>query len=195
MNNPRLSVLVPAIVERVGDKLTVLLDHLQGQAAGRPVEILSFVDNCKRTIGEKRDALVQLSRGDYVIFVDDDDWVANNYVHALLELADVNADVICVTSRCFIDDDPSFLVRFDLHHKDNEQAHKVDGVPQDLTRPPWHVCAWRGEIARRHHFPATNYGEDWAWAKKCNADAETQARIGQDIHVYRFNSQVSRAIP
>jgi hypothetical protein len=40
---------------------------------GKDIEILLFLDNKKRTVGGKRDALVQMSRGKYFMFVDDDD--------------------------------------------------------------------------------------------------------------------------
>jgi len=92
---PLLSILTPAIPERL-PKLQRLAGQLEPQLRQFPhsVEWLSFIDprGC-RTIGEKRDELVQLARGQFVAFVDDDDLVQPIYVASLVQaLAVIVAD-------------------------------------------------------------------------------------------------------
>lgn len=60
-----LSILIPSIPHRI-DKMKRLFERLQEQIGDKNIEVLSFLDNKKRSIGLKRDALVQLARGSTV---------------------------------------------------------------------------------------------------------------------------------
>jgi hypothetical protein len=44
-------------------------------------------------------------------------------------------------------------------------------------------------------FPATNYGEDWAWARHLVIDATKEHHIDEVLHTYRYDSKVSEAPP
>ena len=50
----RLSILTPAVPSR-WDRLMKLSDELIAQIGTKPVEHLVFLDNKRRTVGEKRD--------------------------------------------------------------------------------------------------------------------------------------------
>ena len=67
MDSPSLSILIPATPKRVVSHLQPLVAKLERQISEMPCpqefEVLTFLDNRRRTIGEKRDALVQMSRG------------------------------------------------------------------------------------------------------------------------------------
>jgi len=155
------------------------------------VEILTFLDNRMRTIGEKRDALVQMSRGRFVAFCDDDDDVTETYVAELLNaIAMANEDVSVITfDQLAIINGVQAVCSFSLSHPN--EPFKAPG----FRRNAWHVCAWRGEMARKVRFPATNYGEDWAWAKHLVIDAKNELRIPRVLHVYRYDPVISEAPP
>lgn len=189
---PRLSILVPAIVERM-DRLKKLLYLLELQATNLPIEVLSFVDNRRRSIGMKRDALLLASKGEYVVFVDDDDGVSENYASQIYSATESNPDVVTFDSETTLNGEDPFIVSMSLENKENEQAHKIDGKWQDIKRPPWHVCAWRSEIARPHRFPDISYGEDWQWVSKFIGDAKTEVHIDEVLHCYRYDDAVTRA--
>ena len=72
---PKLSILTPAVWTRP-DTPAKLADRVASLAGAEQVEHLVLFDDKKRTIGAKRQALLQISRGDYIAFVDDDDWEA-----------------------------------------------------------------------------------------------------------------------
>jgi glycosyltransferase involved in cell wall biosynthesis len=44
------------------------------------IELIAFFDNKKRTIGKKRDEMLDLAKGEYLVFIDDDDRIAPDYV-------------------------------------------------------------------------------------------------------------------
>jgi len=184
----RLSILIPSIPSRF-NQLQRIFATLEHQAKGRDVEILCFLDNKKRSIGYKRDALVQMSKGDYVSFVDDDDQVSGEYVTSLLQGIEHKPDVVTFNQKCIIDD-RECIVDFDLHYKSN-QPFTPDKV---IKRRPFHVCAFRGDIARRYRFEDSMYGEDWMWCEQLLKDVKTQYKINEIIHTYIFDKEVTEAL-
>ncbi len=187
MKTPVLSILIPFIPSR-RESFWKIYDRLDFQARGRNVAIDGMIDNKKRSIGAKRDALVQSSKGEYVAFVDDDDWVSNDYLVKLLQAIAEKPDVVTFNQRSIINGEEC-IVDFNLHHKTNE-----DFTPgATIKRPPWHVCAFRGDIARRYHFPDSMYGEDWKWCEQVLRDVKTQVKIPDIIHTYIFDSEITEA--
>lgn len=183
----KLSILVPSIPSRF-EKFQRIFAKLQHQIQDRDVEILGLFDNKKRSIGLKRDALVQSSKGEYVAFVDDDDNISPDYIVKLLQAMLSKPDVITFKQTSIINGEQC-VVDFDLRHKENEPF-----VPGSVVkRRPFHVCAFKGDIARKYHFPDKMYGEDWAWCEQVLKDVKTQVKIDEIIHVYIFDSEVTEA--
>lgn len=195
MKTPLLSVLIPATPKRYHSHLWPLWCRLQAQvdelAEEGAVELLVFLDNRQRTIGEKRDALVQMSRGRFVAFCDDDDNVAENYVAELIKAirqAKDDCSVITFKQLAVINGEEA-VCTFSLANRN--EPFKVP----TFTRMPWHVCAWRGDMARRVRFPASNYGEDWAWARHLVLEATGEIHLPHILHTYQYDERVSEAPP
>ena len=89
-----LSILIPSIPSRF-DRMTKLYDKLMKQVQDKPVEILCLIDNKKRSIGLKRDALVQSCKGAYLAFVDDDDDISSDYIDEMLKGCNTGKDIVC----------------------------------------------------------------------------------------------------
>lgn len=194
---PALSILTPSIPERV-QRMTGLSATLRRQIEGTdpvvvdnlPVEHLVLIDNCRRSVGRKRDDLLRIARGDYVAYVDDDDSVSEDYVSKLLTAIKDKPDVITFLQRAIIQGQ-SGLVEFRLGNP-NEKFNP-DGITK---RNAWHVCAWRRTLAVSSWFPDTNYGEDWAYADRlCALPNLKEVHIPSELHFYTYDSKVSRALP
>lgn len=79
-----LSILTCTLQQRkkIFEKLNF---KLADQIKFRPeVELLANIDNGEKTIGQKRNELLCAAKGEYVVFVDDDDMVTNDYVAKIL---------------------------------------------------------------------------------------------------------------
>lgn len=204
MSTPRLSILIPATPKRYHTHLWPLWQKIEQQVAecapAGAVEILVFLDNRARTIGEKRHALVQMSRGDFVAFCDDDDDVSPDYVSRLLQAIQYHPQVSVITfQQLAVINGAEGLCTFGLTNPN--EGWKREG----FRRSAWHVCAWLGALARRFPFPATNYGEDWAWARHLVAEAcdrlqkedlaTVEHHIPAILHTYRYDVAVSEAPP
>lgn len=194
---PLLSILTPSIPERA-DRLAALTANLRRQIEGTdpvvcdnlPVEHIILIDNCRRSVGRKRDDLLRVARGDYVAYVDDDDSVSDDYVNKILKAIREKPDVVTFLQRAMIEGQPG-IVELKLGNP-NEKFN-----PHGVTRRnAWHVCAWRRALAVSSWFPDVNYGEDWAYAEKlCALPDLKEIHIPSELHFYTYDSKVSRALP
>lgn len=204
----KLSILTPAVPSRFSDTtfsapprqgaLELLMHELEKQIGNLPVEHLILCDNKRRTVGEKRDAILRIARGDYVAFVDDDDFVSGDYVSSLLGAMDsapnthrtTGPDVITFRQRATVNGH-SGEVEFRLGNPN--EPFTPDGVTR---RNAWHVCAWRRSLAVCSSFPANNYGEDWAYASRlCAVPGLREAHIPRVLHHYHHSSATTEAPP
>lgn len=193
MSQPALSILIPSIPLRI-KKFTAIFDKINLQAKDRNVEVLGLFDNKRRSIGLKRDALMQMSRGEYVCFVDDDDDVSADYIVKLLQGIEQKPDVITFKQHSYYDQ-THCIVNFDLHNSVNEPFKPVNlgENPYTIKRRPFHVCGFRGDIARRYRFPDLMYGEDWDWCVQALNDVKTQVHIDEVLHIYKFDTEITEA--
>lgn len=187
LHQPLLSILTPSVPERINTHLNTLCNKLKGQIGSKNVEHLVFLDNKKRSIGYKREALVNIARGRYIAFVDDDDDISDDYINSIVQATYSNADVITFDQYCYYNDHPVTIVNFSLQHKENEGY--VPG--STIKRMPFHVCAWKASIGKRHKFVNKNYSEDWYWAEKLIKESKTEYHIDKILHTYVYNDQIT----
>jgi len=200
---PLLSILTPAVPSRIA-QLDGLCKKLAAQIDDLPAEHLVFLDNKRRSVGEKRDGLLRAARGQYVAYVDDDDDVSNDYVEEILNAinyASHKPDVVTFQQQAIVNDAVG-IVEFKLKNPNEPfrstslQAVFLDGCAPPITRrSAWHVCAWNRLLAIRSSFPASNYGEDWAYAAPLCAVAQTEVHIPKILHYYRHDSKTTEAPP
>ena len=198
--NPLLSILTPAVPSRFSDttysdppqqgSLEILMRKLEKQIGNLPVEHLILCDNKRRTVGEKRDALLRIARGEYVAFVDDDDDVSDDYVFELLKAAMGCPDVVTFNQQCVVNG-IDFQVQFKLGNPNEPQMGFAT-----IKRNAWHVCAWRRTLAIQSRFPVSNYGEDWAFAAPlCALPGLSEVHIPKVLHYYRHSTETTEAPP
>jgi glycosyltransferase involved in cell wall biosynthesis len=183
----KLSILIPSVPSRF-KKMEKLFKKLESQ--GGDVEILVFTDNKKRSIGYKRDALVQIARGDYLAFVDDDDDISGDYVKEIL--SSLEGDIVVFKSEATLNG-KKLIVDFDKDYENEEVTPDGEGGLRDVKRRPFHVCVWKSSLAKKFHFPDSNYGEDWKWCEQVLGEVKTQTKINKVLHYYNFKNELSEA--
>lgn len=192
---PNLSILICSIPSR-WDKAKALYNHCLELVGDKNIEVLLFMDNKKRTIGEKREAIKNISNGKYFMFVDDDDSLYS--IDSVYAATKEDVDVITFKSKCKNSDGSEYIVSFGLR---NEVEHNTNekGFYVDLKRPPFPQCAWNGFYYKTVHYPKFNYGEDWGWVKKAinkipeASYSDAEFHIDEIIHGYNFDPKVSEA--
>lgn len=184
-----LSVLVAGVPSRLATGVPASLGALLQQAKARAdVEVLYLVDNKKRTIGAKRTALLQIARGAYVSYVDDDDEVAIDYIENIAQAAARGtADVIVFPIKVTLDGASEGIVEPSVLSPVQEKYH-ANGVTK---RRPIQIACWRRSLVADIAFPDTSIGEDHAWGDLASARVITEERIDMVLYHYKFNSSVT----
>lgn len=192
MNPPKLSILTPACWERI-DQARALHEKIMGQVFSNHIEHLTLFDNRARSIGMKRQALVDSARGEFIAFVDDDDDVTTDYVPLLVEAIAKHPDADVITfDQDAIYNGKEFVVHFQIGAGD-DRLDLAGPDHQRLTRGPWHVCAWRRSKVKHCQFLDTNYGEDAAWVSQARQAVQRAHHIDATLHTYRHDARTTLA--
>jgi len=178
MANELLSILVPCIPER-------WKGFYKWEGKFKVYPCLTPKHPIGPTIGEKRDWLVQMAKGEYLCFIDDDDSIRPDGLFQIVDALKQNPDVVTFQAQ-FRDT----IINMDLNNKVNEQ---YEPNLRMIQRPPWHVCVFRTEIAQRYHFPFKNYGEDWPWCEQVIKDCKTQVHIDEVLYYYNWDEKTTAA--
>lgn len=185
-----LSILIPTLTTR-SVLLSALLEKLEKQirvfGTDPRVEVLIDEDNGEVSVGAKRNHLIQESQGDFVVFVDDDDDLSDDYVAQLRRAIVDHPDVDCIGLRSVMTTEGRnpLPVEFSLRHK------QPSDIGVMFLRPPQHLTPIRREIAVRHKFEEINLGEDALWARLIAPDLHEEHFIDKVLYHYRFDPKTS----
>lgn len=181
----KLSILIPTLESR-REQFESISNKLSKQIHGKyddEAVVIYHLDNKEKTVGKKRNELVEKAKSDYVVFVDDDDEVASDYVASLLEAINTGADVITFTADVSIDGGkPKPCYYSKNYEKDsNTETH--------YERLPNHICCIKRDIAKVVKFPDINRGEDSDFAKKLHPLLETETKLDKVLYYYNYDSK------
>lgn len=187
----KLSLLVCSVPHRIF-ALAKLLQELDRQIAGRAgIEILVLMDNKLMTVGKKRQRLLEMAQGEFVTYIDDDDWISPDYIDTLMEILDnperppFYPDVICPEVTVSIDDGQVGRVEMSVEYADQPiQEYR----PPRTCRPPHELAIWSRAIALRSRFPDTSYGEDFEWARPLWPLVKFEVKIAKAIYWWRHST-------
>ena len=193
----KLSILITTITERADSYLPKLVKNLMQQIGDRKdIEILSFMDNRRRTVGEKRQDLLGLARGEYLVYFDDDDRPSDDYISSIMETLDANPGT----------DSVIFHVRYSDVSKGKafnciyDPEFKGRGVgPDGIWRgPPCHIHVTRTSIARSVQWPPYPPGKQWnidaIWADAVATKIKHHVKIDRVLYYYDFNPSISETL-
>lgn len=167
---------------------------------GRAIEILVLLDNCSKSIAEKRNDLLRIARGSYLAFLDDDDTVSDRYFEQILGAIDAHPGVDCISFNqwCSLDGELLF-VEFGIGNPHGRLWRTADGQLGPIKRPPYHMCAWRRELAQSEAFNAVyaqtgQSTEDIDWLMRLYPKVQTEHHIDAALHGYIYHSGLSASV-
>lgn len=190
----KLSILVPSVSSRRSGFLPRSLELLYGQLEKLQkedqddVEILFLVDNKTMTLGDKRNEMVAIARGEYVVFVDDDDRVSEDYIKTLLEECR-KGEYDCISFLCSvtINSGAPKICRYSKEY--GRDFNSADGY----FRLPNHICCVRRSMALETPFPSIVYGEDTVYAKLLLPLIKKELIINRVLYHYDYNERTTEA--
>lgn len=178
----KLSILLPTVIERT-EVFNVLYEELQKQAKGKPVELIVMCDNKEISIGAKRQQLLQKAKGEYIVFIDDDDWIAEDYIDQIL--ANAKKDAIGFQIECIFDGTNKCLASASARYKD--WAENVDGYR--YVRSTYHKTPVKRELALKVGFGDKRFGEDYDYSKKLVRLVRSENYINKVMYYYRYKTE------
>ena len=159
------------------------LDQIeQGNYTGL-VEVVTLYDKGEKSIGTKRNELVQMAKGKYVCFVDSDYSIANNYIDLLME--GIEKDVDCCSLRGVITWDGANPEVFEHSIRYDAYKTNVTGFPR-YERFPNHLNCIKKSIANQITYPEINHGEDTDFAHKLYASGLIKSEHYIDAVLYHY---------
>jgi glycosyltransferase involved in cell wall biosynthesis len=180
----RFSILL-ATVENRKELFAKLHHELLRQAEGKPVELVIACDNKEISIGKKRQNLLMQAKGDYVAFIDDDDWIAEDYVDCILAALENSPD--CVGFEIACTQNGRNPQRAIASIKYPVWTQWKDGYT--YNRSIYHKTPHLRSIGLKVGFKDMRYGEDQVYSKGLMQHVRTMSMISKTMYFYRFRSE------
>lgn len=171
------------------DKLYIELNRqLESTCLDTECEILYECDNKEMSVGAKRQKLLERASGDFVAFVDSDDWVSPDYVFNILFNATRSHDIDCI----------GFLISCDMEgvHQNAIASNRYydwcenkDGYR--YVRTIYHKTPVRREHALKIGYKDMRFAEDYDFSKRLKQSGllKKEAFINQPMYFYRYKYQ------
>jgi len=155
----KLSILIPTTEERA-KSFNALIHSLKEQDADPDkVEIIvNATPKKEMSIGDKRQALLEKAKGEYVVMIDSDEIIMNDYIERILTAIGNNKpDCIALTIPYILN---GFWVGMCYHSMKYKHWHQVGDKYYRGVTPNNPV---RRELALKAGFGSERYGEDFAY--------------------------------
>jgi glycosyltransferase involved in cell wall biosynthesis len=178
----QLSILVPTVPSRLTTFYPRIITELLRQTENYPeVEIIGLFDNKKRTIGQKRQDMLNLARGKYLVFIDDDDRISEDYVKTIIEALNKYPETDCVVFDCICKVNGGYdkLCKYGVEF---EYGDILGGT--EWRGKPAHTMVYKSSIAKIHSYADMNYKEDVHWVVRACVDIKHQTRIDKVLYFY-----------
>ena len=182
----KLSILVPTTDSRRNSFLPKILDQIFEQVGDREdIEVIVFMDNKKRTIGEKRNDMLSMCKGEYVIHVDCDDRLHKDYLSEILRGIEKGADVVTFKSMVTINGGSSkeCVYSTGIEKEANEETQYL--------RFPNHICCVKTYLAKHVGFPNLQKGEDTDYAVRLKPYLNTEFHIPKVLYFYDYEDSTT----
>ena len=185
-----LSILICSVeIEERQIKLKKLISELHKQIsknyAEEIVEILIDTDNMTKSVGQKRNDLINKAKGHFVCFIDDDDFITENYLSTILNHLNIGIDILLIgishienginktkiLPSLFIDNLTTNEVVFKTNH--------------------FHLCPHKKSIAELISFDCVNFAEDMIYSQKMVKHISNHVVISDPIYIYFDNLEKS----
>ena len=182
----KLSILILTIPnrKRMFDKLISELNNQFTDEKFVPFEDYEILiqSDTDKTIGEKRNELLERARGEYIAFIDDDDMIGEDYIKCFVEGYEYKPD--CYSLRGLMTWDGINPELFE--HSIKYTAWATTGNTIKYERFPNHLNFIKSSIAKQVKFPHLWSAEDRDWSHELNRRQLLKKEYFIDRIIYKY---------
>lgn len=174
----KLSILIATMPSRYA-KFLALYNCLSDQYMGADVELI-YDESMDYNIGVKRNKLLAKASGEYVVFVDDDDFVVQDYIVQILKAIETKPDCVGIMGTISFNGNGT---RQWFISKEYGHWYEKNGI---FFRTPNHISPVRRELALQVGFPEIAFAEDADYSKRLLPLLKTETLITKNIYHYDY---------
>lgn len=179
----KLSILICSL--KFSDReynLNKILNELANQISinnyENEIEILIEADNGELSVGEKRNKLINRSSGEYICFIDDDDFISSDYLLSILD--NLRKDILLIRINHIIDGVKSKPIQTSLYLD-------IETDTAFFRCNHFHLCPVKSSIAKKVLFMSLNFAEDMYYSQKLVPLIDSYDVLENDIYIYNDN--------
>jgi hypothetical protein len=186
----KLSILIPTVIERA-DRFAELYPELSAQAHinnvynENKVEVLFIRDNKEISIGKKRQQLLEMAQGEYIVFFDDDDFPEAYYISEIIDALKQNPDSVGFKIKMTTNGTHHKLCCHRFKYKN--WAENIDGF--DYVRGITHFNPVLRKYALQAGFKDMRFGEDKDYSDRLMQLVQNELYIDKVLFHYRYSNQ------
>lgn len=175
-----LSILIPCMPVHLTE-LAELRKILDPQLTGE-VEVITD-HSMNYNIGVKRNKLLALASGKYIVMIDADDKISTDYVAKILDACKSDCDCIGISGVITTDGRNEMQWHISKDYQDWFERNKV------YYRTPNHISPVKRELALKAGFPEISFGEDYHYSMNLLPFLKTEIKVSGNIYHYKFISK------
>jgi glycosyltransferase involved in cell wall biosynthesis len=188
----RLTICVPTVVGRE-DVCSKLIDEVKRQikenSLEKEVELILDKDNKEISIGAKRQRMYLASKGLFTVQLDDDDWIATDYVKLCYEGTFEPVDCIGYHEHCTFDGIRPKVSDFSIKYPAwKEYQHPLNGRFNHV-RTPFCKSPIKTEICKKVGVKDMRFGEDHDFAIRVYPFLKKEHYINKSMYFYRYKTE------
>ena len=148
-----------------------------------------IIDKENGGLSDARNAGTKAASGDYIYYLDSDDWLASNAIKTLLEYAIAN-DCEIVQGGFYYAYDDHLL--YDNKYKKSFVLNRHEAMLELIKNDYVKNFAWgklyRADIVKKHQFPKEKYYEDSYWQHLIVHECKRYGIVPTPLYYYRQRS-------
>jgi len=185
-----LSILICSVdIEERQIKLNKLISELNRQIsknyAEEIIEVIVDTDNMNKSVGQKRNDLIQKSQGEFICFIDDDDFISENYLSSILYNLNSGIDILLIGIEHIVNGVNQTKILPSLYIDNLNTGEAV------LKTNHFHLCPHKKSIAERVLFDCINFAEDMIYSQKMVKHINNSYVLSTPLYIYFDNLEKS----
>lgn len=183
-NDIKLSILICSVEnEDRQSNLKRILHELNVQIsknyAENIVEVIIEKDNGEMSVGTKRNILISKAKGEYICFIDDDDFISIDYLEKILE--NLKGDILTIRIK---------HIQNGIELKPIQPSLYIDNIETSeviFRTNHFHLCPHKREKATEVMFREINFAEDMDYSQKLVQFVHHYEQINDELYIYNDN--------